>query len=69
MRCPVCGQKYIGKIGRKKFFCGDCYSELVITNNKCNVFKIDENGSLVKTCEKLLKDILHNPSGLKGQYN
>ncbi|MCR1898835.1 hypothetical protein NSA47_07535 [Irregularibacter muris] len=69
MRCPVCGQNYIGKIGRKKFFCSSCYSEVVISKETCNVFQIDENGSLVKICEKLLKDILIPSKNIKEQYN
>ncbi len=68
MQCPVCGQKYIGKIGRKKFFCPSCYSELVINKNICSVFKIDENGSLIKIYEKLLNDLLYPQGKVKEQY-
>lgn len=68
MHCPVCGQKYIGKIGRKKFFCSNCYSELVISKDICSVFKIDENGSLIKIYEKLLKDFLSPQPKVKEQY-
>ncbi|RBP44080.1 hypothetical protein [Garciella nitratireducens] len=68
MHCPVCGQKYIGKIGRKKFFCSNCYSELVISKDKCSVFQIDENGGLVKICEKFLKDFLYPHSKIKEEY-
>ncbi len=68
MQCPVCGQKYIGKIGRKKFFCSDCFTELVINKDKCSVFKIDENGSLIKICEKLLQDILYPQPVIKEQF-
>lgn len=69
MHCPVCNQKYIGKIGRKKFFCPNCYSEVVINKDMYSVFKIDENGTLVKLYEKFLNDLLSPQAKIKEQYN
>lgn len=69
MDCPVCSKKDIDKIGRSKYFCDNCFSEVSIHKNKCNIFEIDENGSLIKTCEKLLKDILVPSKSLKEKYN
>ncbi|WP_213818166.1 hypothetical protein [Garciella nitratireducens] len=69
MDCPVCSKKDIGKIGRNKYFCSNCFSEVSINKNTCNIFQIDENGSLIKIYEKLLKDILVPNSALKEKYN
>lgn len=69
MDCPVCENRDIGKIGRSKYFCSNCFSEVSINKNKLNIFEIDENGSLVKTCEKFLKDILVPSKQLKEKYN
>lgn len=69
MDCPVCSNKDIGKIGRSKYFCSNCFSEVSINKNKLKIFEIDENGSLIKTCEKFLKDILSPSKQLQEKYN
>lgn len=69
MDCPVCSNKDIGKIGRSKYFCSNCFSEVSINKNKLKIFEIDENGGLIKTCEKFLKDIFIPSKQLKEKYN
>jgi len=42
--CPNCGYKFLGKIGRRKYFCSNCYSEIFLSNNKCKVMTLNEKG-------------------------
>ena len=51
MECPQCGYKFLGKIGRRKYFCSNCYSEIFISNNKYKVMSLNEKGipTVVKT--------------------
>ncbi len=42
--CPNCGYKFLGKIGRRKYFCSNCFSEIFISNNKCKVMALNEKG-------------------------
>lgn len=42
--CPNCGYKFLGKIGRRKYFCNNCFSEIFISNNKCKVMSLNEKG-------------------------
>ncbi len=52
MKCPYCSSKEIGKIGRKKYFCSTCFSEIVVNSNKMNVISLNEKGiaKVIKTC-------------------
>ncbi|EDS72025.1 hypothetical protein [Anaerofustis stercorihominis] len=52
MKCPYCSNKDMGKIGRKKYFCSNCFSEIVVSSNKFKVISLNEKGiaKVVKTC-------------------
>ncbi|NLW70165.1 MAG: hypothetical protein GX061_03700 [Eubacteriaceae bacterium] len=43
-KCPNCGYKFLGKIGRRKYFCSNCFSEIFISNNKVKVMTLNEKG-------------------------
>lgn len=45
MVCPVCNQKNVGRIGENQFFCRNCDVEF---NNAAEVYKISEDGNLIK---------------------
>lgn len=51
MVCPHCGNKFLGKIGRKKFFCNNCFMELYFSKDKCKMISMNEKGltTTVKT--------------------
>ncbi len=57
MECPQCGYKFLGKIGRRKYFCSNCYSEIFISNNKYKVMCLNEKGipTVVKTSTRRIK--------------
>ena len=44
MNCPNCGYKFLGKIGRRKYFCSSCCSEIFVANDKCKVMSLNEKG-------------------------
>ena len=52
MRCPNCSSKDIGKIGRKKYFCSNCFSEIVVSSDKLKVVSVNEKGiaRVIKVC-------------------
>lgn len=45
MVCPVCNRKDVGRIGENQFFCWNCDVEF---NNAAEVYKISEDGNLIK---------------------
>jgi len=51
IKCPQCGYKYVGKIGRRKYFCSNCFSEIFVSNTKCKVMSLNEKGipTVIKT--------------------
>ncbi len=49
MLCPVCGAYSVGQIGRRRYYCGECYHEWVETEGKFKVFRISSDGHLVRT--------------------
>lgn len=51
IKCPQCGYKFLGKIGRRKYYCSNCCSEIFISNNKCKIMTLNEKGipTVVKT--------------------
>ena len=52
MKCPYFTSKEIGKIGRKKYFCSNCFSEIVVNSDKMKVISLNEKGiaKVIKTC-------------------
>ncbi len=52
MKCPNCSYKFLGKIGRKKYFCSNCYSELLFYSNECKVISLNEKGvaKVIQVC-------------------
>ena len=52
MNCPYCASKDMGKIGRKKYLCSNCFSEIVVGANKMKVVSLNEKGiaKVIKTC-------------------
>ncbi len=45
-RCPVCGQKLVGKLGTNQFFCWTCFVEFHRFRDSFRVFAIDQEGGL-----------------------
>ena len=52
MICPYCSSKEVGKIGRKKYFCSNCFSEIVVNSHKMKVISLNEKviPKVIKTC-------------------
>ncbi|MBR4395888.1 MAG: hypothetical protein IK026_04330 [Eubacteriaceae bacterium] len=42
--CPNCGYKFLGKIGRRKYFCSNCFSEIFVSNSKVKIMTLNEKG-------------------------
>lgn len=48
MNCPLCGAYSVGQIGRKSYYCGECYHQWVESDGYLKVFKISVDGTLVR---------------------
>jgi len=46
MRCPVCGQKLVGRLGTNQFFCWNCFVEFHRFRESFRVYAIDQEGGL-----------------------
>jgi len=46
VRCPVCGQNLVGKVGTNQFFCWNCFVEFHRLRDSYRVFAIDQDGVL-----------------------
>lgn len=44
--CPVCGAKSLGKIGRERYFCHECYHEWTGTVGDVRVYQVLSDGSV-----------------------
>lgn len=47
MFCPLCNQKFVGKIGNNQFYCRECFVEFHIKNNEVELYEICDDGSLL----------------------
>lgn len=55
-RCPVCGQRGIGKVGVDQYFCSDCCVEFVARDaNVVKIFNVEADGTL-STFDSFLQD-------------
>lgn len=44
--CPNCKSKDIGKIGTNQFYCWSCFIEFSVSDDRVNIFQVEEDGSL-----------------------
>lgn len=44
--CPVCGARSLGKIGRERYFCHECYHEWTGTVDNVRVYQVLSDGSV-----------------------
>lgn len=47
MFCPLCNQKFVGKIGNNQFYCRECFIEFRISKNKVKLYEVCDDGSLL----------------------
>lgn len=45
-RCPVCGQRGVGKVGAEQFYCWDCCLEFSTQNQDIKIFHVELDGTL-----------------------
>ena len=45
IKCPKCGNKYIGKIGRITYYCANCQEEIILQEHKIKMHKLTEGGN------------------------
>lgn len=61
-KCPLCGGRDVGKIGRDRYYCGECCHEWTGERNSVRVYKIMQDGSITRLrteAELLLMQELH----------
>lgn len=46
LKCPVCGQRSIGKVGADQYFCWDCCVEFVINGQTTDIYNVEPDGTL-----------------------
>lgn len=47
MLCPLCKQKFVGKIGNNQFYCRECFVEFRINNDEITIYEVYDDGSLL----------------------
>lgn len=47
MICPLCKQKFVGKIGNNQFYCSKCFVEFSIKDRKITIYEVSDDGSLL----------------------
>ena len=45
IKCPKCGNRYIGKTGRITYYCAMCQEEIVSQEHKIKMHKFTEGGN------------------------
>ncbi len=55
MECPICSCKDLGKIGRKKYFCPNCCTEILIQSNVMKIISLTKKG-VAKVTKTILLD-------------
>jgi len=48
MNCPKCGGLATGQIGRGRYYCGECCIEWIEKCGELSVYRISEDGTLVR---------------------
>jgi len=61
LQCPNCKCKDIGKIGTTQYYCWGCFIEFSLSNNKLDIFQVEEDGTL-SSLNDLFEDEIGNES-------
>lgn len=45
--CPLCSNKFVGKVGSNQFYCWECCVEFFVKKDKTLVYKVCDDGTLL----------------------
>ncbi len=46
LKCPVCGQRSIGKVGADQYYCWDCCVEFIKNGQTTDIYNVEQDGTL-----------------------